>query len=346
MKNTYKYLSLTFSILLLSSLAFADHNTQSSGPWNNNNTWVGNSPPTNPNQTTINIHSEHEVTLNGDFNPNNGVTLHVSGYLEITGNVTVNNNLEVTIYPGGTFIVGGEFSAKNNAEFTINGEMSVEGDLTVGNSTVLFGNGTIYVGGEHNLPEGSNVNIINGVLPISLIKFDVKQKNELIELQWSTATEINNNYFTLERSIDGNNWEILAYVEGAGDSNYQIDYDYTDEYPYHGISYYRLKQTDFDGKFEYFTPVAVNNQKVTETVEIVKVASNGFGMNVWFRNQDVRAIITVSDMYGRILYSGNAPVSDFSGELSIDFPRNYSGEIIVMRLQGQQASDEKKIRIR
>jgi hypothetical protein len=327
-------------------MVIANHNTQSSGDWNNNNTWVGNSPPTNPNNTTININTDHGVILNGNFDPNNNVVLHIWGYLEITGNVTVNNNFDVTVYPGGTFIVGGDFSAKNNAEFTINGEMAVEGDLEVGQNTILGGNGTIYVGGEHNLPDGSNVEIIDGFLPISLLSFEVKELKGKIQINWSTATEINNDYFTLERSIDGSNWEILAYVDGAGNSNQRLNYEYIDDYPYHGISYYRLKQTDFDGKFEYFAPVAVNFINTSGDCEIGRVTSHGFGMNVWFRNQDPGAIITVSDIYGRILYSGNAPVSDISGELSIDFPRNYSGEIIVMRLQGQQNYDEKKIRIR
>jgi len=346
MKYTCKYLGLTIAIIISSMTVIADHDSQSTGDWTEPDTWVGNVPPTNPNQTTINIHSEHEVVLNGDFDPNNGVTLLVWGYLEITGNVTVNNNLDVTVYPGGTFIVGGDFSAKNNAEFKINGEMSVEGDLTVGNNTVLSGNGTIYVGGEHNLPEGSDVIIINGVLPISLINFDVKQKNDLIELQWSTATEINNDYFTLERSIDGYNWEILAYIEGAGDSNYQIDYDYNDEYPYQGISYYRLKQTDFDGQYEYFAQVAVNFQNLEGNAEILNITTNGSVMNIWIRNQDNQSTLKVSDLYGRLLYSGNAPASDYTQQLSIDLPRNYLGEIIVMRLQGQQNSDERKIRIR
>ncbi len=346
MKKASKYISLTFIILIISSLTFANHNTQSSGSWTNNNTWVGNSPPTNPNNTSININTGHEVILSGNFDPNNNLVLNIWGYLEITGDVTINNNLDVTIYPGGTFIVGGDFSARNNAGFSINGEMSVAGDLIVGQNPVISGNGTIYVGGEHNLPEGSNVNIIDGVLPISLLSFDVKQRKGGIELLWSTASEINNDFFTIERSVDGNNWNILAFIQGAGNSNQELHYKYYDENPLDDISYYRLKQTDFDGKYEYFAPVAVNFLNSAGKMEILNVTSNGLGMNIWIRNHDSQANLTVSDIYGRLLYTGNAPVSDYAQQLSIDLPRNYSGEIIVMRLQGQQNSDERKIRIR
>lgn len=346
MKNAYKYLSFTFSFLLISAFVFANYETENSGAWTNNITWIGNAPPTNPNQTTITINVEHDVIHSGDLDPDNKVTINVYGYLEITGNVTVKNNLIVNVISGGTFIVGGNFSAMNNSEFTINGEMAVEGNVTVGNGAELFGDGTIYVGGDHNLPNGSDVEIIEGFLPISLLYFKAKEGKEKIQLNWSTATEINNDFFTLERSIDGNNWEILAYVEGAGNSNQQLDYEYNDEFPYTGISYYRLKQTDYDGKFEYFAPVAVNLLNSTSKTEILKVTTQNFGMNLWLSNQDPSSVLTVSDIYGRIIYTGNVPSSGYNEQIFIKFPGDMAGKIIVMRLQGQSDSDEMKLRVK
>ncbi|MBL4655384.1 MAG: T9SS type A sorting domain-containing protein, partial [Bacteroidia bacterium] len=97
----------------------------------------------------------------------------------------------------------------------------------------------------------------NSPLPIELLDFTVDVKNQYVILTWSTATEINNDYFTIERSVDGINYYEIAEVEGYGYSNVLQKYTAIDEDPFQGISYYRLKQTDFDGQFEYFSPVSI-----------------------------------------------------------------------------------------
>ncbi len=88
-------------------------------------------------------------------------------------------------------------------------------------------------------------------LPIELIDFSAKGENNSIKLNWTTVTESNNDYFTLEKSSDAINFNPFATIKGAGNSNKTLIYTYTDENPLNGINYYRLKQTDFDGKFEY-----------------------------------------------------------------------------------------------
>src|SRR6185295_5499888 len=77
------------------------------------------------------------------------------------------------------------------------------------------------------------------------------------DLKWITATEINNDYFTIERSANGTHFENLLNVDGAGNSTVELAYKALDPSPYRGITYYRLKQTDFDGKFTYSNIVAV-----------------------------------------------------------------------------------------
>jgi Secretion system C-terminal sorting domain len=88
-------------------------------------------------------------------------------------------------------------------------------------------------------------------LPIELLTFDVTNAKDKIVLNWTTATETNNDFFQVERSIDGLHWNVLGTLKGAGDSKELISYEYPDLLPYHGRNYYRLKQVDFDGKFEY-----------------------------------------------------------------------------------------------
>jgi len=84
-------------------------------------------------------------------------------------------------------------------------------------------------------------------LPIELLHFTATAKEASVALRWSTATEINNDYFTVERSADGEHFEPIGRVKGAGNSNKEQHYQLMDNQPYSGISYYRLRQTDVDG---------------------------------------------------------------------------------------------------
>lgn len=94
-------------------------------------------------------------------------------------------------------------------------------------------------------------------LPIELVRFVGECANGKIDLSWTTWTETNNDFFTVERSNNGNDWEIVDVIEGAGNSNEPISYSVVDQLPYGGTSYYRLKNTDFAGKVEYSDVLAV-----------------------------------------------------------------------------------------
>lgn len=88
-------------------------------------------------------------------------------------------------------------------------------------------------------------------LPIQLISFEAIAQQSEVKLKWSTASELNNDFFTVQRSQDGEAWKDVTIVKGAGTRNFRTDYETTDGLPYSGVSYYRLKQTDFDEQFSY-----------------------------------------------------------------------------------------------
>ncbi len=93
-------------------------------------------------------------------------------------------------------------------------------------------------------------------LPIELLSFDARLNSEnTVDVHWITATEINNNFFTVEKSQNGKDFVPFRTVVGAGNSTNILNYQTTDENPFTGISYYRLKQTDFDGRYSY-SPVS------------------------------------------------------------------------------------------
>jgi hypothetical protein len=100
----------------------------------------------------------------------------------------------------------------------------------------------------------------NGGLPIELNVFEAKAGNEIVNLYWETATEVNNDYFTIERSVSGEEWLALKNIDGAGNSSNTKRYSYNDEKPLSGVSYYRLKQTDYDGHSSYSQTKAVRMQ--------------------------------------------------------------------------------------
>ncbi len=85
-------------------------------------------------------------------------------------------------------------------------------------------------------------------LPIQLVSFNATPSNNVVVTKWVTQMEINNAFFTVERSADGNNFDAIGNVKGAGNSTSTLNYEFTDEDPLKGISYYRLRQTDFNGK--------------------------------------------------------------------------------------------------
>lgn len=103
-------------------------------------------------------------------------------------------------------------------------------------------------------------------LPISLLSFTGTCNGNAVTLNWSTASEVNNDYFTIAKSVDAVNWSTVKIVEGAGNSNRMRNYTITDEAA--DNIYYRLTQTDFDGKYETFPLISVSCPASASTVSI------------------------------------------------------------------------------
>jgi hypothetical protein len=107
------------------------------------------------------------------------------------------------------------------------------------------------------------------VLPIELLSFDgtCVQQNT-IQLNWKTITESNNAYFAVERSLDALDWKEVGRVNGAGNSNTILEYNFTDTHPDRAVNYYRLRQTDLNGQFEYSPVRSVENCNISNEVNV------------------------------------------------------------------------------
>ncbi len=103
-----------------------------------------------------------------------------------------------------------------------------------------------------------NIDITGYALPVELFTFILQKKGFGNFLSWQTASELNNSHFSIERSTDGLNFREIGIVQGNGTTTEPQHYKFVDESPAKGTNYYRLKQMDFDGKFEYSKVVSVN----------------------------------------------------------------------------------------
>lgn len=99
----------------------------------------------------------------------------------------------------------------------------------------------------------------NNALPVELVYFRGKLFAEGVVLEWQTASELNNDFFEVEVSTDGENYNTLAIIAGQGTSTTLTNYDYVDRYPSTGLNYYRLRQVDFNGDFTYSNIISIMN---------------------------------------------------------------------------------------
>jgi len=127
---------------------------------------------------------------------------------------------------------------------------------------ITLGVGTVIIPGQSSFGPFAVMSYVSA-LPIELTSFTAQFVGTDVELKWTTASEVNCDHFTVERSKDGRTFEQLEQVPGAGNSNTIRQYSAYDKFPYTGTSYYRLKQVDYDGQFTYSDIRAVNTKTGT-----------------------------------------------------------------------------------
>ncbi len=162
-------------------------------------------------------------------------------------------------------------------------------------------------------PEGSASGFSFKGLPIKLLAFAAKKSKSNVLLSWSTGTELNNDYFLIEKSTDGLEFEELVKIDGAIDSKSQKDYKYTDFNPVIGINYYRLKQVDLDGNFSYS-----NVEKVEFEIEnTVVISPNPFDdfiiVNSSFKND--KSTIQIFNLKGETVFNSTIPAGNNTTKL-------------------------------
>ncbi len=324
------------------------------------NAWIDNISSVVTNYGTLNYSGNVDMN-GGDLYNQTGSVINITGALTVN-NASSNLINKGTINAGSMLISSGGVCLDNNTCINITGNFENDANNSVTNGSaaptqaaIKYG-GTFVEDGTPNPVSGSSTikmcenggatptstylgsatftstcptagyaHACSSILPIELLSFTAKKRDKVIQLNWTTASEINNDYFTIERSIDGIDFESILTVKGAGNSHQIINYTATDPDPPFGIFYYHLKQTDYDGKFENSYVIAVENND-NRTYVIYPNPSDGNELYIKYSSQNAAAkdedvIISIYNVVGELVF-GKLMKGNFDKPLSLI----YAGE--------------------
>jgi hypothetical protein len=225
---------------------------------------IGSAPYNDPDNYTITIGNNKTIEINGNVTIAGTLTINLvgstsrlvikSGFTLTAANITFTGSatgkqIEVestaAINVSGTLDFGG-------LNLDIDGAGSISaGSITGAGNTVCSNDGNCPIITAGSCDDGTGT-FCDTSLPVELISFEVAQYEGQINVSWSTASELNFDFFLLEKSRDGKNFIEVSKVQGHGTTNEQHDYSFEDRFPLMGKSYYRLTSVDFDGYTESF----------------------------------------------------------------------------------------------
>jgi len=160
-----------------------------------------------------------------------------------------------------------------------------------------------------NLEPDDDIDILNLIitdpLPVELLSFTGRKVQNGNLLEWITASEENNEGFEVQESEDGVNWKIIGWVEGQGTTAELNNYEFLDRITFIGNNYYRLKQLDFDGAFEFSNIINLKNEGEGVVVQVLPNPSPG-DVNVTVLNPNKEKMsITLYDSAGLLIWQSD-----------------------------------------
>jgi hypothetical protein len=172
------------------------------------------------------------------------------------------------------------------------------------------------------------------VLPVEFLSFEGKPNQRKVDLTWTTASERNSDYFEVQRSVDGENYEALGQVQAMGNSQNTTAYSFVDETPYSGINYYRLKQVDMSGEAMETERISVLFRRVGMPIELYPNPAKE-SISVSFETAfEGAAQWRILDMSGRIVERGSTSVSNGTNRVDLSLNRVETGSYMLELLDG------------
>jgi hypothetical protein len=240
-------------------------------------------------------------------------------------------------------------SATLGASSTLEGTILAHTSITVNNSATLHGH--LFAGAI--APSGA-LTIDNGTtFPVELTTFTAALRDKIVELNWITATEINNYGFIIQRSqalkadVPNYNWTKVAFVKGAGYSNSQKNYTYDDNSVSYGGYVYRLKQLDNNGDFKYSAIVEVSAGQIPNGFLLNQNYPNPFNPSTQIQfgvSKNTNATITLYNIIGEkisVLFNGNV-LADQVYNVTVN-GSNLAGGVYFYKLDADKRSEVKKM---
>ena len=192
-------------------------------------------------------------------------------------------------------------------------------------------------------------NIVVSPLPVEFLSFDAQPNGNAVDVIWSTASEFNSDYFEVQRSKDGTLFENVGQVKAAGNSHTTKKYSLVDYDPYQGVSYYRIRQVDHDGKYMFTDIAAVNFQSTNANMFSVfpnpSAKDESFHVNLSGKQGD-KVIVVVRDMLGREYYSKVILLSSDQSVIAVDTEGKLASGVYLVVATSNDNIYEKKIVIK
>ncbi|MEM9885816.1 MAG: T9SS type A sorting domain-containing protein [Bacteroidota bacterium] len=234
------------------------------------------------------------VEIPYSFQTNIGVGGDQQWGTDVNGANTTDGGVEILT---GTNLVAGNYNLEVFVKVTTNG---VNAPMEIFDSN----GGANYV---------ANFTVTT-TLPVELLDFNAKSTGKKIVLDWRTAAEFNNSHFEIERSTNAKTWKIIGKVQGQGTKLEQQNYQFSDIEPLKGKNYYRLKQIDFDGQFEYSSSIVARFDILAQLgFDLSPNPTNGSISYSTFEDDAIQSI-SIYDTNGKLIET----VRNINGFLSID----------------------------
>ena len=333
-------LPLTLCILAFTcsiSLAQKTSKDDYTGDWNDNNSWTGGTSPATANignaDLDLNIYG-YISRINGDQNLSfanvnadaTGPNLIIHDTLVVYGNMTLANKAaNLVIQSGAVLIVLGDFSATNIISVENGGIFVVAGTMSFNSSGQddYSGAGDLYAGNVMGNPNASNADqgllelgtdypeiyefvINNGIypLPVEVLYFAADVLDNRVKLEWETILEERFDFFTIEKSVTGISFLDYARISTPKAQSTSVKhYEFMDEMPFPGTSYYRLKSNDLDGNIEYHGVLMVNLEGIHPEIFIFPNPLTDHTLNASFSGSEEKNF-KILNTAGRIIDSG------------------------------------------
>lgn len=165
-------------------------------------------------------------------------------------------------------------------------------------------------------------------VPIELYEFKGTKTNDAVHLTWSTATETNNDHFTIERSENATDFYELKVLKGAGNSSKPLNYSFNDYNPVNNVAYYRLKQTDFNGRYSYSRTIAVISTK-DDKLSVAPNPANDAVIITYNCEASSEELMNIYDYKGNIVLSKRLICSEGLNKAQVDISELNPGMYMV-----------------